>query len=130
MVIGHAKAKKSTLQWGAFRPGGEAGTRNVGRSITAPIHRRDQLDRRERTARAHTLVVQRVYGPEREVAKARLAEHSVEKKRIRKTPVVLQGFKDVIDDTPWLVVKLTHTLGVNGLTTRMELETRTTGKSH
>lgn len=40
------------------------------------------------------------------------------------TPVVLQGFKDVIDDTPWLVVKLTHTLGDNGLTTRMELETR------
>jgi phage protein D len=74
--------------------------------------------------------LQRVYGPEREAAKARLAEHSVEKKRIRKTPVVLQGFKDVIDDTPWLVVKLTHTLGVNGLTTRMELETRTTGKSH
>ncbi|KRA13910.1 hypothetical protein [Acidovorax sp. Root568] len=46
------------------------------------------------------------------------------------TPVVLQGFKDVIDDTPWLVVKLTHTLGDNGLTTRMELETRTTGQSH
>lgn len=40
------------------------------------------------------------------------------------TPVVLQGFKDVIDATPWLVVKLTHTLGDNGLTTRMELETR------
>lgn len=40
------------------------------------------------------------------------------------TPVVLQGFKDVIDDTPWLVVKLTHTLGDNGLTTRLELETR------
>ncbi|WP_436131175.1 hypothetical protein [Acidovorax sp. LjRoot38] len=40
------------------------------------------------------------------------------------TPVVLQGFKDVIDATTWLVVKLTHTLGDNGLTTRMELETR------
>lgn len=40
------------------------------------------------------------------------------------TPVVLRGFKDVIDDTPWLVVKLTHTLEDNGLTTRIELETR------
>lgn len=40
------------------------------------------------------------------------------------TPVVLRGFKDVIDATEWLVVKLTHTLGDNGLTTRMELETR------
>ncbi|RZJ62927.1 MAG: phage late control D family protein [Acidovorax sp.] len=39
-------------------------------------------------------------------------------------PVVLRGFKDVIDDTPWLVVKLTHSLGDGGLTTRMELETR------
>lgn len=41
------------------------------------------------------------------------------------TPVELQGFKDVIDETPWLVVKLTHSLGDGGLTTRMELETRT-----
>ena len=40
------------------------------------------------------------------------------------TPVVLRGFKDVIDATDWLVVKLTHTLGDNGLTTRLELETR------
>jgi phage protein D len=43
---------------------------------------------------------------------------------IPQTLVVLQGFKDVIDDTPRLVVKLTPTLGDNGLTTRMELETR------
>jgi len=34
------------------------------------------------------------------------------------TPVVLRGFKDVIDTTPWLVVKLTHTPGDGGLTTR------------
>ena len=40
------------------------------------------------------------------------------------TPVVLRGFKNVIDATEWLVVKLTHTLGDNGLTTRLELETR------
>ena len=40
------------------------------------------------------------------------------------TPVVLRGFEDVIDATDWLVVKLTHTLGDNGLTTRLELETR------
>ena len=41
------------------------------------------------------------------------------------TPVLLQGFKDVIDDTPWLIVKLTHSLGDGGLTTQLELETRT-----
>lgn len=46
------------------------------------------------------------------------------------TPVVLQGFKDVIDNTPWLVVKPTHTLSNNGLTTRAEQETRTTSQSH
>lgn len=40
------------------------------------------------------------------------------------TPVVLRGFKEIIDDTPWLVVKLTHTLGDAGLTTQIELETR------
>lgn len=46
------------------------------------------------------------------------------------TPVVLQGFKDVIDATDWLVVKLTHTLGDGGLNTRIELETRTTDQFH
>lgn len=40
------------------------------------------------------------------------------------TPVTVNGFKPEIDATPWLVVKLTHSLGDGGLTTRMELETR------
>ncbi|WP_255577703.1 MULTISPECIES: hypothetical protein [unclassified Acidovorax] len=40
------------------------------------------------------------------------------------TSVVFRGFKDVIDDTPWLVVKLTHNLGDGGLKTRIELKTR------
>ena len=40
------------------------------------------------------------------------------------TPVDLRGYKEVIDDTPWLAVKLTNALGDSGLTTRMELETR------
>ena len=42
---------------------------------------------------------------------------------------LLRGFKDVIDATDWLVVKLTHTLGDNGLTTRLELETRAADKT-
>lgn len=42
------------------------------------------------------------------------------------TPVTVRGFKREIDATPWLVVKLTHSLGDQGLTTRMELETRGT----
>ena len=40
------------------------------------------------------------------------------------TPLTVAGFKPEIDATPWLVVKLTHSLGDGGLTTRMELETR------
>ncbi len=40
------------------------------------------------------------------------------------TPVTVTGFKDEIDNTPWLLVKLTHTLADGGLTTRMEMETR------
>lgn len=39
------------------------------------------------------------------------------------TEVQARGFKPEIDATPWLVVKLTHSLGDGGLTTRMELET-------
>jgi phage protein D len=39
-------------------------------------------------------------------------------------PVTLAGFKREIDATPWLVVKLTHSLGDAGLTTQIELETR------
>lgn len=40
------------------------------------------------------------------------------------TPLTVAGFKPEVDATPWLVVKLTHSLGDGGLTTRMELETR------
>jgi phage protein D len=40
------------------------------------------------------------------------------------TPVTVVGFKPAIDGTEWLVVKVTHSLGDQGLTTRMELETR------
>ncbi|MNL78877.1 phage late control protein GPD [compost metagenome] len=40
------------------------------------------------------------------------------------TPMTVRAFKPEIDGTPWLVVKLTHTLGDQGLTTRLELETR------
>lgn len=39
------------------------------------------------------------------------------------TPLRLQGFKPQIDATPWLVVKITHTLGDGGFTSRLELET-------
>ena len=40
------------------------------------------------------------------------------------TKVRAAGFKPEIDATPWVVVKLTHSLGDGGLTTRMELETK------
>ena len=40
------------------------------------------------------------------------------------TQVRAAGFKPEIDATPWVVVKLTHSLGDGGLTTRMELETK------
>lgn len=40
------------------------------------------------------------------------------------TEVQAIGFKPQIDGTPWVVVKLTHSLGDGGLTTRIELETR------
>ena len=42
------------------------------------------------------------------------------------TQVRAAGFKPEIDATPWVVVKLTHSLGDGGLTTRMELETQGT----
>lgn len=42
------------------------------------------------------------------------------------TQVRAAGFKPEIDATPWVVVKLTHSLGDGGLTTRMELETKGT----
>ncbi|MDA8455272.1 contractile injection system protein, VgrG/Pvc8 family [Acidovorax sp. GBBC 3334] len=41
------------------------------------------------------------------------------------TPLTVKGFKPQIDTTPWLVKKITHELGGNGLTSKLELETRT-----
>ena len=40
------------------------------------------------------------------------------------TGVTLTGFKREIDATPWLAVKLTHSMGDQGFTTRLELETK------
>ncbi|MCW5320561.1 phage late control D family protein [Verminephrobacter aporrectodeae subsp. tuberculatae] len=40
------------------------------------------------------------------------------------TPVRLQGFKDQIDATEWMVVRLSHSIGDGGMVTRVELETR------
>ena len=42
-----------------------------------------------------------------------------------KSPVTVQGFKPEIDATEWLSVKVTHSLGGNGFTTRVEFETKT-----
>ena len=42
------------------------------------------------------------------------------------TGVTLAGFKREIDATPWLAVKLTHSMGDQGFTTRLELETKGT----
>lgn len=39
------------------------------------------------------------------------------------TPLRLKGFKPQIDATPWLVVKIAHTLAEGGFTSRLELET-------
>jgi len=39
------------------------------------------------------------------------------------TPLRLQGFKPQINATRWLVVKITHELGGQGFTSRLELET-------
>ena len=44
------------------------------------------------------------------------------------TGVTLAGFKREIDATPWLAVKLTHSMGDQGFTTRLELETRAAEK--
>ena len=41
------------------------------------------------------------------------------------SPVTVQGFKPEIDATEWLSVKVTHSLGSNGFTTRVEFETKT-----
>ncbi len=40
------------------------------------------------------------------------------------TPVRLQGFKPEVDATPWIVKKITHSLGDGGFTSRLELETQ------
>jgi uncharacterized protein len=39
-------------------------------------------------------------------------------------PVTVSGFKPEIDETAWLVKKVTHTLGDNGFTTALNLEVR------
>jgi len=41
------------------------------------------------------------------------------------SPVTVTGFKPEIDATEWLSVKVTHSLGGNGFTTRVEFETKT-----
>lgn len=41
------------------------------------------------------------------------------------SPVTVTGFKTEIDTTEWLSVKVTHSLGGNGFTTRVEFETKT-----
>ena len=43
------------------------------------------------------------------------------------TPVTVAGFKPEIDGTEWLVVKVTHSLGDQGLTTRLEAELQGSG---
>lgn len=40
------------------------------------------------------------------------------------TPVSVSGFKPEIDSTEWQVVKVTHSLGDQGFTTRLEMETK------
>lgn len=40
------------------------------------------------------------------------------------------GFKREIDATPWLAVKLTLSMGDQGFTTRLELETRAAKKKN
>ena len=47
---------------------------------------------------------------------------------MQQTGVTLAGFKREIDATPWLAVKLTHSMGDQGFTTRLELETRAAEK--
>jgi phage protein D len=39
-------------------------------------------------------------------------------------PVTVAGFKPEIDDTPWLVKQVTHTIGDGGFTSALELEVR------
>ncbi|WP_426088381.1 hypothetical protein [Janthinobacterium sp. PSPC1-1] len=41
------------------------------------------------------------------------------------SPVTVQGFKPEIDAPEWLSIKVTHSLGGSGFTTRVEFETKT-----
>lgn len=41
-------------------------------------------------------------------------------------PASVQGFKPAIDSTDWTLIKVTHTLNDNGLTTQLALEIRAT----
>ena len=41
------------------------------------------------------------------------------------SPVTVKGFKPEIDATEWLSVKVTHSFGGSGFTTRVEFETKT-----
>lgn len=43
------------------------------------------------------------------------------------TPLTVSGFKPEIDGTPWRVVKVAHSLGDAGLTTRLEAERKNDG---
>lgn len=45
---------------------------------------------------------------------------------VPQSPVVVQGFKDQIDATGWLAVKVAHTLDDSGFVTRVEMETGST----
>lgn len=44
---------------------------------------------------------------------------------IPQSPVVASGFKQQIDETDWLAVKITHNISSNGFTTQIEAETKT-----
>ncbi|MFY1027606.1 phage late control D family protein [Actinobacillus seminis] len=41
---------------------------------------------------------------------------------IPETPVVLSGFKPLIDGTGWIISRITHNIGSNGFTSNVELE--------
>ncbi|SUB26259.1 late control gene D protein (GPD) [Avibacterium gallinarum] len=39
-------------------------------------------------------------------------------------PVTVQGFKSMIDNSEWIITKVTHSIGGNGFTSSVELELR------
>lgn len=45
---------------------------------------------------------------------------------IPETPVTVQGFKRAIDNTDWIIVKVTHNLSDRGYTSQLELEIKAT----